>query len=77
MKRGMVLGLFLVTAAIGPASAQEAQRGGIRTETEDRLLNRNASHDNLWNFLGLLGLIGVLGLRKEHDEDSYHPASFE
>jgi hypothetical protein len=77
MKRGMMLALLLVTAAIGPASAQRAQDGGLSTETQDRMLAGDSGEDLLWNLLGLVGLLGLLGLQREHEEDSYHPASFE
>ena len=33
--------------------------------------------DLIWNLIGLLGLLGLLGLRKQHPDDSYHPASIE
>jgi hypothetical protein len=79
MRLRMILAVLFVTAAtaaIGPASAQEAQRGGVRTETQERLAGQ-ASTDILWNALGLFGLLGLLGLRGEHADDSYHPASVE
>ena len=77
MRARMMLALFLTTLAVGPAAAQDAQRGGIRTETQSRLANRNSGDNVLWNVLGLFGLIGLLGLHTEHDEDSYHPAPIE
>jgi MYXO-CTERM domain-containing protein len=33
--------------------------------------------DLVWNLLGLVGLLGLLRLRKEHPDDSYHPAPLE
>lgn len=77
MRTRMFLALILVTAAIGPASAQQAERGGVRTETESRLADQNSSNDIIWNAIGILGLLGLLGLRRDHEEDSYHPASLE
>jgi hypothetical protein len=73
----MMLAVLFVTAAVGPASAQEAQRGGVRTETQSRLAGENSGGDILWNALGFLGLLGLLGLRGEHADDSYHPSSIE
>jgi len=73
----MFVALILVTAAIGPASAQQAQRGGVRSETESRLADQDSSNDLIWNAIGLLGLLGLLGMRRDHEEDSYHPASVE
>ena len=32
---------------------------------------------NWFDLLGALGLLGLLGLKKEHGEDSYHPAAVE
>jgi hypothetical protein len=29
------------------------------------------------NWLGLIGLLGLAGLRRGHDEDSYHPAPID
>ena len=76
MPKRMMLALFLVTAAIGPASAQDNARGGVRTETENRLLDQS-TNDILWNAIGLLGLLGLMGFRRRHSDDSYHPASLE
>lgn len=62
---------------LAPASSVAAQdRGGVRSETEERLRNKVDS-SYLWNLIGLLGLVGLAGLHRGHDEDSYHPASFE
>ena len=67
--------LFLLLAPFGNAIAQN-ERGGVRTETQER---EAANNDTgwLWNILGLVGLLGVLGRRKGHDEDSYHPSSID
>jgi hypothetical protein len=80
MRLRMMLAVLFVTAAttaIGPASAQDNDRGGIRTETQSRLRGEGSGTDILWNALGLVGLLGLLGLRGEHADDSYHPASVE
>lgn len=75
MRNRMLVALILLSAAVGPASAQN-DRGGIRTETQDRLIGQD-TNDILWNSIGLLGLLGLLGFRRRHGEDSYHPASLE
>jgi hypothetical protein len=66
---------FVMVAASPPALAQQSQTtGGIPTETQRRL----AHHGEFpWDLLGLIGLVGLLGLRREHPEDSYHPAPLE
>ena len=35
------------------------------------------NNDLIWNLIGLLGLIGLIGLMPQHEEDSYHPSSFD
>ncbi|MFL6730008.1 MAG: WGxxGxxG family protein [Sphingomicrobium sp.] len=75
MRNRMLVALILLSAAVGPASAQN-DRSGIRTETQDRLTGQD-TNDILWNSIGLLGLLGLLGFRRRHGEDSYHPASLE
>jgi len=77
MRNGMMFALFLAAASIGPAAAQDTDnaRGGIPTETQSRMAEH--SDNNLLDWFGLLGLLGLLGLRKEHDEDGYHPAPVE
>ncbi|MFL6733953.1 MAG: WGxxGxxG family protein [Sphingomicrobium sp.] len=76
MRARIVLSLFFVTAALGPASAQNVERGGVRTETMERLSGQG-DRDLIWNLVGLLGLLGLLALRQEHPDDSYHPAPLE
>lgn len=78
MRKGMMLALFLATAAIGPAAAQPSDnaRGGIPTETQARRA-QGIDWNLVWNLIGLAGLLGLLGLKKEHSDDSYHPAPLE
>ena len=75
MRWRMILALLLMTMPIGPVAAQN-DRGGVRTETEERL-NTRPSNDVIWNLIGLFGLIGLIGLLPQHEEDSYHPSSFD
>lgn len=77
MRWRMILALLLMTAAIGPATAQSNERGGLPTETEDRIASSSNQGDLLWNLIGLLGLIGLIGLLPQHEEDSYHPSAFD
>ena len=70
--------ILFAALLIAPATGLPAQRerGGVRTETQER---ERASNDTgwLWNIVGLVGLFGLLGLRKGHDEDSYHPSAID
>jgi hypothetical protein len=72
----LMLALLFMTAAV-PAYAQPQTEGrtGLSAETEGRL--GTASGDLIWNLVGLLGLIGLIGLMPQHEEDSYHPSSFD
>jgi hypothetical protein len=72
----IVLSLLLITAFIGPAAAQNGQRGGLRTETMERMSSQG-DPNLIWNLIGLIGLLGLLGFRQEHPDDSYHPSSIE
>lgn len=76
MRKRLVFSLVLITTLAGPAVSQGAQTGGVRTETQERLASQG-DLDLIWNLIGLVGLLGLLGLRKEHPDDSYHPASIE
>ena len=71
-----ILFATLLIAPVSQAVPQDNDRGGIRTETQERLKS-GFDYNILWNALGLVGLLGLLGIRKGHEEDSYHPASFE
>ena len=81
MRTRWMLGILLAAAAAGPATgpgawAQVTNDTGIPTETQERLRGGPPNID--WvNLIGLIGLLGLLGLRREHAEDSYHPASVE
>jgi hypothetical protein len=72
----LILALLFMTTVVGPASAQN-ERGGLRTETMDRVASEGGQGDVIWNLVGLLGLIGLIGLLPQHEEDSYHPTSFD
>jgi len=72
VRAAIVLLLFLAPTA--SVSAQD--RGGLRSETEERRMNQ-IDPGFLWNVIGLLGLAGLAGLHRGHDEDSYHPSTFE
>lgn len=76
MPKRMILALIAISAITSPVQAQD-ERGGVRTETQDRIANAQGGLDLIWNFVGLLGLLGLLGFRQGHAEDSYHPASLE
>lgn len=80
MRTRMLVALFLATAIVGPAAAQqtsdEQARGGVRTETMSRLAGGD-NYDLIFNVVGLLGLLGIFGIQGEHSDDSYHPAPIE
>ena len=76
MRMRIFLSLLLITSAIGPAAAQTDQRGGLRTETMERMSSQG-DPNFIWNLVGLLGLLGLLGFRKGHPDDSYHPSTLE
>ena len=77
MRRKWLVAVLMMAAAAAPAAqAQVAGRDtGVRTETQERLRMGSRGFD--WNWLGLFGLLGLLGLRREHAEDSYHPAPLD
>jgi hypothetical protein len=77
MRRKLLLAALVAAAAAGPAVAQQApEAGGIRTETQRRMAQGDRTTDAL-NWLGLIGLLGLAGLKRGHDEDSYHPAPID
>ena len=69
MYRRLIFALFLATAAVGPASAQQ-------TQTQD-VASDDSQSDLIWNLVGCLGLIGLIGLLPQHEDDSYHPSAFD
>jgi len=76
MPKRMMLALIAIAAISSPIHAQN-ERGGVRTETQDRIASGESGMDLIWNFVGLIGLLGLLGFRQDHAEDSYHPAALE
>jgi len=77
MRTRWMLGMLLAAALAAPAAqAQDTTESGVRTETQERLRSGPPKID-WFNLIGALGLLGLLGLKKEHGEDSYHPASVE
>ena len=75
MRTFWCIAALAVAASASPATAQMNDTG-IPTETQERL--RGGPPDIPWgDLIGLLGLFGLLGLRREHADDSYHPASVE
>ena len=73
-RKALIIFASLLIAPLSQAASQD--RGGVPTETQERLRG-GIDYHFLWNALGLLGLVGLFGLHKGHDEDSYHPAAFE
>lgn len=68
MYRRLIFALFLATAAVGPASAQQSQTQAASDDSQS---------DLIWNLVGCLGLIGLIGLLPQHEDDSYHPSAFD
>ena len=79
MRLRLMLAVLAGTIAVSvPVSAQVTNDdvGGIPTETQDRIRAGDQTNAAL-NWLGLLGLIVLWGMKKGHDEDSYHPSDIE
>ena len=79
MRLRLLLAVFAGAVAFSqPAGSQVSNQdaGGIRTETQERIRAGSQTTAAL-NWLGLLGLIGLWGLRKGHEEDSYHPSDID
>ena len=79
MRLRLMLAVLAGTIAFSaPANAQVSNDdiGGIPTETQDRMRAGDQTNAAL-NWLGLIGLLGLWGLKKGHDEDSYHPSDIE
>lgn len=66
-----LLGAALLAFAASPAAFAQT--------SADRQMSAVAGDLDLpWGDLsGLLGLFGLLGLKRDHEEDSYHPAPIE
>ena len=76
MRTRWMLAILLAAATPGPAAyAQQTNDTGIPTETQERL--RGGGGIDWANLLGLVGLFGLVGLKRDHAEDSYHPARVE
>jgi len=79
MRLRYMLAVFAGTIVFSvPVNAQVSNDdiGGVRTETQDRMRAGDQT-DAALNWLGLIGLLGLWGLKKGHDEDSYHPSDIE
>jgi len=75
-RRAVALVFAMVLLAPPSAALAQQERGGVRTETQERKASK-VDPALLWNILGLFGLFGALGMRKGHDEDSYHPSPLD
>lgn len=59
-------------------SERSASAGRVRLAAQKRTGKEDAmSSDLMWNLIGLLGFIGLIGLLPQHEDDSYHPSSFD
>ena len=79
MRLRLVLAVFAGMVAFSePAASQvtNEEAGGIPTLTQERVRAGSQTTSAL-NWLGLIGLIGLWGLRKGHEEDSYHPSDID
>ncbi len=75
MRTRWMLAILLAAATPGTAALATAT-DDVATETQERLKRGGGDID--WaNLIGLVGLFGLMGFRREHAEDSYHPASLE
>jgi hypothetical protein len=68
--------LAILAGTLGVSGSAAAQDTNIRTETQERLRQGDVTKDAL-NWLGIIGLVGLLGLKRGHDEDSYHPSDMD
>ena len=69
-RRAVLIGLGVagLAWAAPPAAAQSPDKGGVPSETQERLAEgQNGDFD--WNWLGLVGLFGLAGLHRRPD---YH-----
>jgi len=67
MRKRMLTALFVATMAIGPAAAQP--RGGVPTDTQERLSQHN--YNPIWDLVGCIGLLGLFGFYRPSDNDGY------
>jgi hypothetical protein len=67
----IVLGLAALAWAGPPATAQTNDKGGVPTETQERLAEGSGNQGFDWNWIGLIGLFGLAGL---HQRPDYHDA---
>ncbi len=75
MRTRWMLAILLAAATPGTAALATAT-DDVATETQERLKRGGGDID--WaNLIGLVGLFGLMSFRREHAEDSYHPASLE
>ena len=67
--------VVLLAAATPGTAALAVATDDVPTETQERL--RGSGGIDWANLLGLVGLVGLLGLKRDHADDSYHPASVD
>lgn len=75
MRTRLSAALMAASAALLAAPADAQADPNTRTETQERQAEGRAPFP--WDLLGLFGIAGLLGLRREHSDDSYHPAAID
>ena len=73
--RSRLSAVTIAAAAALLAAPAASQDTNARTETQERLAQ--GASQVPWDLLGLFGILGLLGLRRDHPDDGYHPASVE
>lgn len=76
LRMAAVLVATALASSSAPAQTVAHNITGQTTETQEREA-AGIDKDLIWNLVGLLGLIGLIGLLPQHEEDSYHPSSFD